>query len=495
MIKTPFDFRLWHSRSGAVAPIIALLCVALILVIGIGVDIGRMYLVRVKGQNALDGSLLAAANTASSLDVETEARRIFHTNFPNSYLDSINESLTFTINAAENSYEGELTVDVPMTFTKLTGVNFRPVTVRSRVVRGDNITKNVEIALALDSTGSMGAENKMPKLKEAATTMVNILYGIDIDNEKLSFSVVPFDVKVNIGTGRSAWIKSTHVGGFTGTASTRDNYWYPDSMPINPRYDYDLRPPVDDNLKFYSSAAPGTLQPILFASQDQATTLAAIDALTPSGETRVNIGAMFGLYSLDHFWQGFWDASRRQFPRTANSDTVKVLVILTDGRNTVYRGGGGCLRELYADCPVVVRRRYEIPCEYEYNDCVYRDGVLIGCTLRRGTRTPEADGKCWAYDWGRECRSDCRCNNICLERYSYTNDDDSLLNVCRVAADYGIDVMTITVGSTVDQNLMRRCASRPNYYFHAPTADDLERIFQQLADLIILKSRAIRLAE
>ena len=63
----------------------------------------------------------------------------------------------------------------------------------------------MEIALVLDVTGSM-AGAPMTALRNAATDLVNIIYGPNDTLPNLWVSVVPYTSTVNIGRGRSGWL-------------------------------------------------------------------------------------------------------------------------------------------------------------------------------------------------------------------------------------------------------------------------------------------------
>ena len=63
---------------------------------------------------------------------------------------------------------------VPTSFTKLIGKTNLTVDVTSEVVWG---MRKLELALALDNTGSMSSNNKMTELKKAAKTLLQTLQG------------------------------------------------------------------------------------------------------------------------------------------------------------------------------------------------------------------------------------------------------------------------------------------------------------------------------
>lgn len=76
------------------------------------------------------------------------------------------------------------------------------------------------------------------------------------------------------------------------------------------------------------------LAPMLFASNNKTAVFSAIDNMQISGDTRVNIGLMWGWFTLSPKWQGLWDNTKSGYPAAAGSGD-KALVLMTDGTNTV----------------------------------------------------------------------------------------------------------------------------------------------------------------
>src|SRR5690606_39208736 len=60
--------------------------------------------------------------------------------------------------------------------------------------------KRLELALALDNTGSMSSSNKMTELKKATKSLLDTLYKAAKKNDDIKVSIVPFATAVNVGT-------------------------------------------------------------------------------------------------------------------------------------------------------------------------------------------------------------------------------------------------------------------------------------------------------
>ena len=90
-------------------------------------------------------------------------------------------------------------------FWRVVGQQQVNITASGEVVWG---IKKLNLALALDNTGSMASSNKMTALKEAAHNLLNTLQKAEKTPGDIKVSIVPFAVDVNVGTDNvdAAWI-------------------------------------------------------------------------------------------------------------------------------------------------------------------------------------------------------------------------------------------------------------------------------------------------
>ena len=89
------------------------------------------------------------------------------------------------------------------------------LSVSNEVVWG---VKKLELALALDVTGSMASNNKMTELKKAAKSLLTTLKSAAKKDGDIKVSIVPFAVVVNAG---AANVNASHWTGATGVRSRR----------------------------------------------------------------------------------------------------------------------------------------------------------------------------------------------------------------------------------------------------------------------------------
>ena len=103
-------------------------------------------------------------------------------------------------------------------FTKLLGQTQIGFSATTEVLWG---IKKLNLALALDNTGSMASSGKMTALKQAAHNLLDTLKNAEKTPGDIKVSIVPFAVDVNVGTGNvdADWIDWTDWEAANGTCS------------------------------------------------------------------------------------------------------------------------------------------------------------------------------------------------------------------------------------------------------------------------------------
>ena len=219
-MPSPGNF--WKNRRGAVAVTVALAAVTLFVAAGVAVDMARAYRAQHALQYNVDQAAIAAAAVAYSENpgadpdinkMEQVAAKYFAAN------NALSEDLVVVIEPPQFSYsddDDDLVVSVPATvettFLKIADINEIKFTVSSKVARPE--WGPLELALVLDRTWSMSEMlNGVPKyqtLQTAATDLVSSL----MQNPNASIGVVPF----------ATWLRVT------------SNYWDQDWLYVPPDY-------------------------------------------------------------------------------------------------------------------------------------------------------------------------------------------------------------------------------------------------------------------
>lgn len=455
-----------RDESGMTLPMLGLAFFAMIGFVGVSIDTARLQLVQSRMTYALDAAGLAAGSTMNTANVLSEVQKYVNANFPAKYMGASTPQITATVSADNLVIDLTATTTMPSTFMNVLGVGQMSVEAHSQVTR---VASGLELVMALDVTGSMNDAGKLPALKTAAQSLVNILFGNKETVDKLWIGLVPFSQAVNIGETRMDWVDGTTFGALNwgptrwlGCVQAREanSGDITDTPPTTQKYNAYYAPSTDNrpypynsytytnanrwvtqrdyygNPIRYSSSIGSTLGPNAYCATEltpltayKTPILNAITALSARGNTHVNLGAIWAWNMLSPRWRGSWHGQMESDGLPLDYGTPhmnKAVLILTDGDNTMSQ-----------------------PTYTAYG--FLSDGRL-GTTSNSSTAESKLDQK--------------------------------LTSVCSAMKAKGIYVYTIAFGNPGSgiQTLLRNCASAPNYYFNSPTNADLQTAFYAIAD-------------
>lgn len=491
--------RFARDRRGAVALLFGIVLVPMILGIGLAVDYSRGVRARQHLAQALDAAALAVGSWAglNNAQIVEKAQTYFDAN---SASTAIGTPGPLNVSINENTITLSATSTIPTLFMQLGGYSEMTVGALTEVTLNE---KKIELVMVLDNTGSMGWSGKLDALKNAANVLVETLMIADQNaevDEDVMIGLVPFAAAVNIGADKlnSGWVDTDAQSSiasedfspgvnvldlydaiqnrsWNGCVRARpaphdtqdtpptggDTIWVPYFAPDEPdfsgyanRYasdagysgsydNYDARQRYTGKYANLTipTPSPGTphfncrTSPVTPLTPQRGTVEAAINEMVASGNTVIPAGLAWG-----------WRLISPGVPFTEGApyedeDTIKAIVLLTDGRNDV---GGGL--------PTHNRSQYSA-----YG---FAQSGHLGAT--NGSEAEDV----------LDAKTTTLCTNIKAE---------------------GILLYTITfqVPSTSIQNLMRNCAGNPDMYYDSPSNEDLDSIFQDiakgLADLRISK--------
>jgi Flp pilus assembly protein TadG len=183
--------RFLDDRRGNFGIISALLAVPLVLAAGLMVDLSTISRTRAELQQAMDSAALAVSREGKEVS-DFKAQEIADTfldqNFDPKYtkLNVVKDGTKFTVKAETRAN---------MAFGALFGYDDWKVTA---VSSADIAYANYEIALVLDTTGSM-AGGKLSSMKDAVVGLIDTMSIQVNDEDKLKFAMVPFATFVNVG--------------------------------------------------------------------------------------------------------------------------------------------------------------------------------------------------------------------------------------------------------------------------------------------------------
>lgn len=190
------------DAGGGVAPIFALAIVPIIGLVGAAVDYSRANAARSAMFASLDATALMLSKDAATMtpaQISAKASSYFTSQFNHPEVANLQVTAALTSPQA-GSFTLSMTAsgNVAATFTKVFGQSTIGIQGSADVKWG---VKKLELALALDNTGSMAQSGKLTQLKSAAHSLLTTLQSAAKQPGDVKVSIIPFDTTVNIGTG------------------------------------------------------------------------------------------------------------------------------------------------------------------------------------------------------------------------------------------------------------------------------------------------------
>lgn len=203
-----------------VAMIFGLLAVPLVVMMGGAVDFMRFNRHKTELLTAMDSAALAVAKTPDLSEADAD---VYVTNFINAMVDTSAGQLftvdDFTVTKTANGFKVDSEAAMETAFLQLIGITSIPLEFSTEV---EASTNHIELALALDNTGSMRSSGKIQALRDAAASLVDIMYTPYGAAQRVKIGLVPFVTTVNIkdttttGSYSSAWIDEIGVAPHNG---------------------------------------------------------------------------------------------------------------------------------------------------------------------------------------------------------------------------------------------------------------------------------------
>jgi Flp pilus assembly protein TadG len=338
MLTPRLPIRFLADRRASIVPFFALAIIPVIGFMGAAVDYSRGNSVKSAMQAALDATGLMLSKEAGSLtasEITQKANQYFQAVFNRP--EAKNIQITPILKALNNGgYQLDISSMgfVDTTFTRVIGQTQMKVTATTQIVWG---FKKLELALALDNTGSMSSSGKMTALKQASHSLVKILKKASQKPGDIKISLIPFDTMVNIGTSykNKKWFDWDEIdcnGNQSGngcSGNSAKNFWGGCVMDrASPFFAQDTKPSSSNPATLYPGVNDcGTLAEAMPLTSDWNALDKRIDEMKPNGNTNVPIGLVWAWHSL---------TSSVPYNEAAASDPEldKVILILTDGENT-----------------------------------------------------------------------------------------------------------------------------------------------------------------
>jgi Flp pilus assembly protein TadG len=353
------------ADEGNIAVIFAIALVPVIGFVGAAIDYTRANSARSSMQAALDSTALMlskdlAEGTITPSQVNAKAGTYFNALYTNPDAKSVSVNAVYTANTTQGSTiqvngSGAVTTD----FMKVAGfpnINFNS---SSTAAWGNT---RMRVAMALDNTGSMADDGKMPAMQSAAKALIDQLSGLAKTPGDIYISIIPFAKDVNLGASNytqnwidwtdwdaangtstcnnrdrwgnctsSTWTPANH-NTWTGCVTDRDqDYDTKNTAPTNSATRFPAEEYVSGNDKFCKSNNNPYLQPIMPLTYDWSALKTLIGNMEPTGNTNQGIGMAWA-------WMSLTQSDPLNAPAKDPNYVYKdAIILLSDGLNTQNR--------------------------------------------------------------------------------------------------------------------------------------------------------------
>ncbi|MBI5940282.1 MAG: hypothetical protein HY859_07640 [Caulobacterales bacterium] len=341
------DFRRRFSTDGgAVAVQFALLIVPMTITVFGALDVSRASGEKMRLQDALDAATLAAARSTATTDAGVQAvgETVLAANLAASQATLTSSSFTIV----DSKVVAVAGATMPTVVANLWMDGDMTLGADSEVTRASN---NIEVALTLDVTGSMGGQ-KITDLKAAAKDLVDLVVQDQQSPYYTKLAIVPYSAAVNVGS-YAASVRGSYAGGtcttpgcasykFTNAQGNSRTFAISNCVTERTGPDaYTDASPASGWLgrNYPASGNPCLASTIMPLSTDRTALKSKIDGLSAAGSTAGHLGLAWGWYMVSPNFASLWPAASRPADY-GTAKLLKVVVLMTDGAfNTTYCKG------------------------------------------------------------------------------------------------------------------------------------------------------------
>jgi Flp pilus assembly protein TadG len=350
--------RFIRADRGNIAVTFAYALVPLLGFVGAAIDYTRANSARSSMQAALDSTALMLSKdlsqgTITTSQIATKAQAYFTALYTNADAKSVSVSATYTANSSLGStIQVNGSAGVTTDFLKMVNVPNINFNLSSTAAWGN---VRMRVAMALDNTGSMADDGKMPAMQSAAKALVDQLSALAKSNGDIYISVIPFAKDVNLGASNynqnwidwSDWDNNNQTcsgnwwnqtctpknhNTWTGCVTDRDqDYDTKNTAPTNSATRFPAEEYVSGNDQYCKSNNSPYLQPIMPLSYDWSAIKTLIGNMQPTGNTNQGIGMAWA-------WMSLTQSDPLNAPAKDPNYTYKdAIILLSDGLNTQNR--------------------------------------------------------------------------------------------------------------------------------------------------------------
>ena len=326
--------RFLRDERGSFAVVYIAASLMVTTAVGLSIDVARIYAAKTHLDNTIDAAVLSTARALTKgATTEDEARlavsKFIEANYdPDEFMGADVKIKAIAIDPAAKTLRVSASVDLPMTVMKIAGYATSEVKTDSAAVYENT---KVEVAMALDITGSMGdpvdatGRTKIAALKDAAKLGVGELIPDAGAAQRVRIGLVPYAATVN---AQPVIDKIEYTGSSSGCVYERSGPNYASNAFAN------YANPVGGT----TSNCPGAK--ILPLTNDTSALKSRINGFSVGGCTAGHTAIAWTYYMLSSSWNAAWPTGS---DAAAKGNARKYAIIMTDGIfNTHMSSGNVC---------------------------------------------------------------------------------------------------------------------------------------------------------
>ena len=333
--------RFRQDRTGSMSYFAVAGALVMMVFGGIGIDMIHAEYKRTQIQNTLDRAVLSAANLENAGDPQ----QIVEDYFTAMGMQGVLTEIDIEQSAISRRVSAAGETSMPSNFMSLIGVE---TLAAAGNATAEHATANVEISMVLDVSGSMGWNNKIANLRDAADEFIDILLHEE-NTAETTISVVPYNATVNLGPTIAQHFTLDDLHDASNCVIFPESAF--EQTAVSPAQTltrlahFDLRSSDEDATEI---ARPwcytGETAAVIAHSADADALKAHVTSFTANGNTAIDLGMKWANALLDPAArpaiagmaaEGIVDPQHAARPAAhSDTDTAKYVVVMTDGENT-----------------------------------------------------------------------------------------------------------------------------------------------------------------
>ncbi|WP_192931131.1 VWA domain-containing protein [Gemmobacter serpentinus] len=497
------------GEDGSIYPMTVSMLFLMLAIGGMGVDVMRHEEKRVSLQQTLDNSVLAAASLKQQLDPKLVVEDYFAKAGMSQYLQGVDVSQGLNFRTVQANVDA----DSNPYFLNMLGIDEFRILANSTA---EERISNVEISLVLDISGSMGG-SRINNLRPAARNFVDTIL-TNSEPGKASISIVPYSAQVNLGPDLMEQFNVTRIPTQDRTSCVElpDDVFGSISLSTTRAFQHNANfDPFgtttsltsNTNCTWFKTWNTDTLLAsnyVMPISSSAAELKAKINGLVVDGNTSIDLGVKWGALLLDPnarpviagmIAKGKVAPQFAPRPLAFNpQETIKVLVVMTDGENTTeyklldpYRTGKSHVWRNNSGQTAAYFDRANTNADYFFPDsATWKTAPPSGSSQQTWVQLFELYSvKNVAYTFYQRPMGTSyttKVNEMMTSVYSTKN--ARLQQVCTAAKNAGVVIYGIAFEApTNGKTQIRGCASSDAHYYDAQGLE-ISTVFQSIANQI-----------